>query len=121
MDLEEPAPWPTRRGARFPGDKLSSEGYIVYLQFNIIIACASSDESSGINQLSDGLDDEHEEHARLVAYAIRPGPHSDGRDMNLVKLDDWCIDGTAEGVGPHQRADGEATRVKSTAESLMPF
>ena len=91
----------------------------MYLQFNIIIACASSDESSGINQLSDGLDDEHEEHARLVAYAIRPGPHSDGRDMNLVKLDDWCIDGTAEGVGLHQRVDGKAASCRIDTEVLM--
>ncbi|KZT64172.1 WD40 repeat-like protein [Daedalea quercina L-15889] len=73
---------------------------------SIILACASSDESSGINQLADGLDDEHEEHTRLAAYAIRPGPHSDGRAMTLVKLDDWCLDGTAEGVGLHARADG---------------
>lgn len=93
----------------------------MYLQFNIIIACASSDESSGINQLSDGLDDEHEEHARLVAFAIRPGPHSDGRDMKLVKLDDWCIDGTAEGVGLRQRADGKNVRDKTVTESLMHF
>ncbi|KAH9922915.1 WD40 repeat-like protein [Fomitopsis serialis] len=76
---------------------------------NIILACASSDESSGINQLADGLDDEHEEHTRLVAYAIHPGPHNDGREMNLVKLGDWCIDGTAEGVGLHQRPDGSLT------------
>ncbi|TFY53289.1 hypothetical protein EVJ58_g9531 [Rhodofomes roseus] len=73
---------------------------------NIIVACASSDEASGINQMSDGLDDEHEEHTRLIAFAIEPGPHSDGREMNLVKLGDWCIDGTAEGVGLHQRPDG---------------